>query len=106
VVVGELHVVRAAVPAEDDPPLAVDAHRVEAGQLALELLQVVARRRAQILDRRRRVEDVELVESAIALGGERRSWIDVAASRTSSLSRARSRMSAGNARARALFTPW
>src|SRR5258708_2929278 len=52
----------AAVPPEDQPPLAVDADRVEPCQIAAQLLEVIAGRRPQVLISRRVVNHLELAE--------------------------------------------
>src|SRR5437660_4263265 len=52
----------AAVPMEDQPPLAVDADRVEPRQIAAQLLEVIAGRHPQVLIGRRVVDHLELAE--------------------------------------------
>lgn len=52
----------AAIPLEDKPPLLVDANGMEPVELALQLLELVPRRYAQILIRRRVVDQLELAE--------------------------------------------
>ena len=50
----------AAVPSKDQPPLVVDADRVEARQMAAELLEMIARRRPQVLIGSSVVDHLEL----------------------------------------------
>jgi hypothetical protein len=54
----------AAIPFEDEPPLPVDAYRVEIGQLAAQFFEMIARRDAQILIRSCVVDHLELTEQA------------------------------------------
>jgi len=51
-----------AVPAEDQPPLAVDADRVEPCQVAAQLPEVIAGRHPQVLIGRRVVDHLQLAE--------------------------------------------
>jgi hypothetical protein len=56
-------------PPEDQPPLIVDTDRAEPCQLASQLLEMVARRHAQVLVRRRVIDHLELAEeSAFEIG--------------------------------------
>src|SRR4051794_15288926 len=52
----------AAVPREDQPPLLVDADRMEPRQIAAQLLEMIARWDAQVLVGRGVVDHLELAE--------------------------------------------
>ena len=54
----------AAVPFEDQPPLLVDADRMEARKIAAQLLEMIAGRHTQILIGRRIVNHLELAKKA------------------------------------------
>jgi hypothetical protein len=60
----------AAIPAENQPPLVVDADRIEARQVAPQLLKVIAGRHTQILIGSRIVDHLELAKQpAFEIGG-------------------------------------
>src|SRR5260370_23339612 len=52
----------AAIPSEDQPPLPIDADRVEVRQSAVQLLEVIAGRHAQVQFARRVVDHLQLPE--------------------------------------------
>src|SRR5207244_3991351 len=52
----------AAIPPEDQPPLIADADRMEARQVAAELLEVIAWRHPQILIGSRIIDHLELAK--------------------------------------------
>jgi hypothetical protein len=63
VVIDDLDVVCiSGSPAETDPPLGVDPNAMLAGPIPLQLLQTIARRQPQIIERRRCIEHTELPE--------------------------------------------
>jgi hypothetical protein len=49
-----------AVPSEDQPPLPIDANRMQPRQVAAQLFEMIARRHTQILVGRRIVDHLEL----------------------------------------------
>jgi hypothetical protein len=55
----------AAIPSKDQPPPPVDADRMEAVEMAPQLLEMVAGRRSQIAVRRRIVDQLDLAEQAV-----------------------------------------
>src|SRR6185312_3527596 len=67
-VVVQIEIVRlapAAIPSKHQPPSLVDPDRVEAIEMAAQLLEMVTGRRSQIAVRRRIVDHLELAEQAI-----------------------------------------
>src|SRR5215211_3809204 len=54
-----------AIPAKDQPPLPVDADRMQACQIATQLFEVVAGWNAQVLICRRIVDHLELPEETL-----------------------------------------
>jgi hypothetical protein len=54
----------AAIPLEDEPPLLVDADRMEARQIAMHFFEVVAGRHPQVLIRGRVVDHLDFAEQA------------------------------------------
>ena len=58
-------------PPKADPPLVIDANTVLAGAIALELLQTIAGRDAEIIELLGGVDDAELPEhEPVEIGGE------------------------------------
>jgi len=55
-----------AVPAEDQPPLIIDADRVEVPQVAAELLEMITWRHPQILIGSRIVNQLELAKEVVS----------------------------------------
>jgi len=53
------------MPAEADPPLIIDPDTVLTDPIALELLQAIARRRAEVLELFRRIQHHELSEHQV-----------------------------------------
>src|SRR6185503_576475 len=64
-IVGEFHVMRTVrLPAKDDPPLIVDADRTVPRAIALERLQAVRGRRAQVFEASGRLQLSQLSQGA------------------------------------------